>query len=106
MLSLNALASDARTEGSSRAQETGGDLVSRLSDLSAHIVTREVRKDRPVLRVLFHSSHRVFLNTNKKNNIIILVSAVLNNKTVEGECLACLDMFVLLLAGVSLCRVR
>ena len=49
-------------------------------------MTSEVRKDRPVLRVLFHSSRRVFLNTNKKNNIIILVSAVLNNKTVEGEC--------------------
>ena len=68
-------------------------MGSRLSDLSAHIVTTEVRKDRPVLRVLFHSSHRVFLNTNKKNNIIILVSAVLNNKTVEGECrvLCCVD---------------
>ena len=75
-----------------------------MSDLSAHIVTTEVMKDRPVLRVLFHSSHRVFLNTNKKNNIIILVSAVLNNKTVEGECRV---MFVLMMfAGVSLCRVR
>ena len=61
-------------------------MGARLADLSAHIVTTEVRKDRPVLRVLFHSSRRVFLNTNKKNNIIILVSAVLNNKTVEGEC--------------------
>ena len=67
-------------------------------------MTTEVRKDRPVLRVLFHSSHRVFLNTNKKNNIIILVSAVLNNKTVEGECRV---MFVLMMfAGVSLCGVR
>ena len=84
---MTPIASDARADGSNNGQpETSGDLGSRLSDLSAHIVTTEVRKDRPVLRVLFHSSHRVFLNTNKKNNIIILVSAVLNNKTVEGEC--------------------
>ena len=102
---MTPIAADARADGSNNGQpETSGDLGARLSDLSAHIVTTEVRKDRPVLRVLFHSSHRVFLNTNKKNNIIILVSAVLNNKTVEGECRV---MFVLMMfAGVSLCGVR
>ena len=71
--------SDSRADGCDNGQGEVGDLGARLSDISAHIVTTEVRKDRPVLRVLFHSSRRVFLNTNKKNNIIILVSAVLNN---------------------------
>ena len=69
-------------------------------------MTTEVRKDRPVLRVLFHSSRRVFLNTNKKNNIIILVSAVLNNKTVEGECRRVMFVLMMFAAGVSLCGVR
>ena len=78
-------ASAAPDTGSSNATnrvqtESMGDLRSSLTDLSAHIVTREVRKDQPVLRVLFHAgpSH------SKRNKVCILVSVVLNNNTVEG----------------------
>lgn len=63
-----------------------GDLKPHLLDLSAHIVTKEVRKDQPVLRVLFHSGQRGFRGQNKRNSVCIVLSAVLNNKTVEGVC--------------------
>ena len=53
-----------------------------LSDLSAHLVTREVRKDKPVLRVVLHSSQRPEALT----GFCLVVSAVLHNKTVEAEC--------------------
>ena len=61
--------------------EAMGDLRSSLSDLSAHIVTKEVRKDQPVLRVLFHAGP----GHSKRNKVCILVSVVLNNNTVEGK---------------------
>ena len=54
-----------------------------LSDLSAHLVTREVRKDKPVLRVVVHSNQR----EERQALLCVVVRAVLNNKTVEGECL-------------------
>ena len=61
-----------------------GDLRARLSDLSAHIVTKDVKKDQPMLRVLFHTGH-AHTGHNKRKNVCILVSVVLNNKTVEGK---------------------
>ena len=67
--------------------ESMGDLRAGLPDLSAHIVTRDIKKDQPVLRVLFHSGgagHGASQH-NKRNNVCILVSVVLNNNTVEGE---------------------
>eukprot|EP00092_Neocalanus_flemingeri_P018939 GFUD01020515.1.p1 GENE.GFUD01020515.1~~GFUD01020515.1.p1 ORF type:complete len:1459 (-),score=271.45 GFUD01020515.1:1899-6275(-) len=64
-----------------------GDLKPHLLDLSAHIVTKEVRKDQPILRVLFHSGQRGFRSgQSKRNSVCIVLSAVLNNKTVEGVC--------------------
>ena len=53
-----------------------------LSDLSAHLVTREVRKDKPVLRAVLHSS----LRTDPGPGLCLKVTAVLRNKTVEVEC--------------------
>jgi transmembrane protein 132 len=63
-----------------------GDLKPHLLELSAHIVTKEVRKDQPVLRVLFHSGQRGFRGQSKRNSVCIVLSAVLNNETVEGVC--------------------
>jgi len=63
-----------------------GDLKPHLLELSAHIVTKEVRKDQPVLRVLFHSGQRGFRGQNKRHSVCLVLSAVLNNKTVEGVC--------------------
>ena len=56
--------------------ESMGDLRAGLSDLSAHIVTRDIKKD--------GAGHGV-IQRNKRNNVCILVSVVLNNNTVEGE---------------------
>lgn len=53
-----------------------------LSDLSAHLVTREVRKDKPVLRVLLHSSS----GGGEAGLLCVQVTAVLGNKTVSGQC--------------------
>ena len=93
-------ASAAPDTGSSNAtnrvqMEAMGDLRSSLTDLSAHIVTREVRKDQPVLRVLFHAgpSH------SKRNKVCILVSVVLNNNTVEG-------MYLFLSTKVRFCYTK
>ena len=72
--------------------EAMGDLRSSLSDLSAHIVTKEVRKDQPVLRVLFHAGP----GHSKRNKVCILVSVVLNNNTVEGKCII-IDFKILVL---------
>ena len=60
-------------------------------DLSAHLVTREVRKDQPVLRVVFHAgqSLRHGAAARKKNGggMCIVLSGQLNvNKTVETTC--------------------
>ena len=54
-----------------------------VSDLSAHLVTREVRKDKPVLRVLLHSSGPA---GGELGLLCAQVSAVLANKTVSGQC--------------------
>ena len=54
-----------------------------LSDLSAHLVTREVRKDKPVLRVLLHSAG---LTGGETGVVCGRLSAVLGNKTVSGQC--------------------
>ena len=50
-----------------------GDLRARLSDLSAHIVTKDVKKDQPMLRVLFHTGH-AHTGHNKRKNVCILVN--------------------------------
>ena len=55
-----------------------------VSDLSAHLVTREVRKDKPVLRVLLHSSGPA---GGEPGLLCARVSAVLANKTVSGSVL-------------------
>ena len=54
-----------------------------LTDLSAHLVTREVRKDKPVLRVLLHSSSA---GGGEAGQLCAVVSAVLANRTVSGQC--------------------
>jgi hypothetical protein len=64
-------------------------------DLSAHLVTREVRKDQPVLRVIFHAGQSVRQHgapPRKKvggggGGMCIVLSAQLTaNKTVEATC--------------------
>jgi hypothetical protein len=62
-------------------------------DLSAHLVTREVRKDQPVLRVVFHAGQSVRQHgapPRKKvggGGMCIVLSAQLTaNKTVEATC--------------------
>ena len=60
-------------------------LQPHLLDLSAHLVTREVRKDSPVLRVLFHTGQRGF-SAKKKSSVCILLNAALGNRTVSGVC--------------------
>ena len=59
-------------------------LQPHLLDLSAHLVTREVRKDSPVLRVLFHTGQRA--PAKKKNSVCILLTATLGNRSVSGVC--------------------
>ena len=54
-----------------------------VSDLSAHLVTREVRKDKPVLRVLLHSSGPA---GGDPGLLCARLSAVLANKTVSAQC--------------------
>ena len=60
-------------------------LKPHLMDLSAHLVTREVRKDSPVLRVLFHTGQRAF-TSKKKPAVCILLTATLGNRSVAGAC--------------------
>ena len=60
-------------------------LQPHLLDLSAHLVTGEVRKDSPVLRVLFHTGQRGFA-TKKKSSVCILLTATLGNRSVSGVC--------------------
>ena len=60
-------------------------LQPHLLDLSAHLVTREVRKDSPVLRVLFHTGQRGF-SAKKKSSVCILLNAALGNRSVSGVC--------------------
>ena len=80
------LAVNTNSSNNALQPDSVGDLKPHLLDLSAHIVTKEVRKDQPVLRVLFHSGQRGFRGQNKRNSVCIVLSAVLNNKTVEGVC--------------------
>jgi hypothetical protein len=62
-------------------------------DLSAHLVTREVRKDQPVLRVVFHAGQSVRQHgapPRKKvgggGMCIVLSAQLTTNKTVEATC--------------------
>jgi hypothetical protein len=64
-------------------------------DLSAHLVTREVRKDQPVLRVVFHAGQSVRQHgapPRKKvgggggGMCIVLSAQLTSNKTVEATC--------------------
>jgi transmembrane protein 132 len=57
----------------------------RSFDLSAHLVTREVRKDSPVLRVLFHTGQRGPASK-KKGVVCILLTAALGNRSVSTAC--------------------
>lgn len=57
-------------------------------ELSAHLVTKEVRKDRPILRVLFHTgqrSYRGHIGNNRRTDCIVL-TAELKNHTVATTC--------------------
>ena len=65
--------------------------ASPYQDLSAHLVTREVRKDQPVLRVVFHAGQSLRQHSGmprKKNGgMCIVLSGQLNsNRTVESTC--------------------
>ena len=56
------------------------------ADLSAHLVTKEVRKDRPSLRVLFHSSERARPGLRARGRVCLVLRAVLGNSSVQAEC--------------------
>jgi hypothetical protein len=74
------------------AAATAASGTSPYLDLSAHLVTREVRKDQPVLRVVFHAGQSVRQHgapPRKKvgGGMCIVLSAQLTaNKTVEATC--------------------
>ncbi len=75
------------------AAAAAGASGSPYLDLSAHLVTREVRKDQPVLRVVFHAGQSVRQHgapPRKKvggGGMCIVLSAQLTaNKTVEATC--------------------
>jgi len=73
--------------GVNRIAATPGQLKPHLLDLSAHIVTKEVRKHKPVLRVLFHTGQGGFGNRKGKRPVVcIVLTASLGNRTIEGLC--------------------
>jgi hypothetical protein len=84
--------------GAGMAAATAGPALSPYADLSAHLVTREVRKDQPVLRVVFHAGQSLRHHgpaARKKANsgggggggmCIVLSGQLSSNKTVESTC--------------------
>jgi hypothetical protein len=75
------------------ADAAAGASGSPYLDLSAHLVTREVRKDQPVLRVVFHAGQSVRQHgapPRKKvgggGMCIVLSAQLTTNKTVEATC--------------------